>query len=250
MFSKPNFNSRSTQKELLDENNIDADALIQNLEEFVVLNKYLGGRTTLMQAFNKIYDSCKDSFINKKLTIADLGCGAGDLLIEIHHWAKRMNIAIDIIGFDYNQTIVDFAKSKTQGYQNISIKKIDLFSPEFKEYSFDIVCFNTVCHHFSDEQLIQLISALKNKTKLAMIINDLRRNFIAYYAIKWITKLFNLSKLAQHDGPLSVLKAFNKNELKEYLLKSNIKNAQINKTWAFRWQVIIWLNHGCMNYFH
>lgn len=235
------FNRRSLKKELLDENHLDKDQVNQNLTEFIYLNRYLGVKSTLLKALNKIVRFYKQDFKNNTLSIADLGCGAGDLLIEIYHWAKENTFKTKLTGIDCNPFIVDFAKAKAQSYTNISIQKGDIFLPEIYNENFDIICLNNICHHFTDEQMIQLLKLLSSQTLYAIIINDLRRHPIAYYAIKWISKLFNLSSYAQHDGPLSVLKAFNRKELEQYLLLSNIQNFEINKRFPFRWQVIVWL---------
>ncbi len=86
-----NINERSKQKELLDEEEaIDAEALSKNLNEFIALNQYFGSKSTLIQALDKVYDVYRINLDNqdahdlnakiKKLTIVDLGSGAGDLL--------------------------------------------------------------------------------------------------------------------------------------------------------------------------
>ncbi len=194
--------------------------------------------------------------------------------IEMNRWAIRKNIKVDLIGIENNPFIVDFSKKYTKHYDNITIENNDLFSfasssvppsgssnisnsfilppisPQVSSLkAVDIVCLNNVLHHLNDEEILKLFQSLILKTNLAIIINDLRREIIPYYAIKWLTKLMNMSMLAQHDGPLSVLKSFQEQDFNRYfsLLHSNnlninnIKRVEIHKSWAFRWQVIIYL---------
>lgn len=243
-----NFNERATENEFLDQKEIDVNELIKNLNEFVTLNKYLGTKNDLLKALDKIYPKYKEYVSNKKISILDLGCGAGDLLIAMNDWANKKNINIDLIGIDNNQTIVDFAKQNiermenAEKYKNISIKNMDIISFLQEINNVDIVCLNNVLHHFKDEQIIELLQGLSIKTNLAIIINDLRREPIAYYGIKWIAKLCNMSTLAQNDGPLSVRKSFREEDFRRYFKSLNLHDFEIHKAFAFRWQVIIFLH--------
>jgi hypothetical protein len=81
---------------------------------------------------------------------------------------------------------------------------------------------------------------LYRQANQAVIINDLHRHPLAYYSIKWITRLFSGSYLVKNDAPLSVLRAFRKPELEEILDKCNIKKYALRWQWAFRWQLIMY----------
>jgi 2-polyprenyl-3-methyl-5-hydroxy-6-metoxy-1,4-benzoquinol methylase len=233
------FKIRSQQKEMLDDAILDPVVLYENLKEFSIINKYLGTQQSLIDSLNTIYAKYSLQNSQQTLRIADLGCGAGDMLLSIHRWAQDKNIKIDILGIDCHQDIIEHAKKTVLNCSNIQILLLDILSDTFLE-SFDIVCLNNVCHHFSDTEIINLSKRLQSTTKLAIIINDLQRHPIAYFSIKWITRLFGLSRYAQHDGPLSVLKAFKIQDLKNYMAKTNTSYFDINKTWVFRWQMIIW----------
>jgi len=81
--------------------------------------------------------------------------------------------------------------------------------------------------------------SLKNQVKTAIIVNDIHRHPLAYYSIKWLTSLFSKSSMVKFDAPLSVLRAFKRNELKSILKKAGVENYQLRWRWAFRWQLII-----------
>lgn len=80
---------------------------------------------------------------------------------------------------------------------------------------------------------------MKQNSNLGFFINDLHRHQIAYHFIKFVTKLFSKSYLVKNDGPLSVLRAFKKNEWVDILNKSGIKNYTIQWKWAFRLLIIV-----------
>lgn len=233
------FNKRSESQELMDDLTLKDEALRKNLEELEAINHWLGGQKLLIGTLDKIHKKYTQHFNNKKIVIGDLGCGGGDLLRAIHQWAKLKNVEVELIGIDANSFMVNYAIEKSRPYPNLQYRVLNIFSPEFKKIPFDIVTMNTVCHHFSDAELVTLFSELKKQVSLAVIINDLQRHRISYVAIKCLSILFNFSYLARHDGPLSVLRAFHKIELMALLEKANINFYHIKWRWAFRWEVII-----------
>jgi hypothetical protein len=47
--------------------------------------------------------------------------------------------------------------------------------------------------------------------------------------------------MVKNDAPLSVLRAFSRDDLNTILTNAGIKNYQIRWRWAFRWQVIVYV---------
>ncbi|MDQ2657524.1 MAG: SAM-dependent methyltransferase, partial [Bacteroidota bacterium] len=67
----------------------------------------------------------------------------------------------------------------------------------------------------------------------------IHRHWLAYYSIKWLTRMFSKSAMVRHDAPLSVHRAFRKSELEEILRRAGLVDYKIKWRWAFRWQVIV-----------
>ena len=235
------FSRRSTQAELADDLTLEGDASIKNMRELEGVNFWLGGKRTLISALNKTYQKHWRSFENSKIVIADLGCGGGDLLRDIHNWAEKKELNVDLTGVDASPFGVQSAIKKSQGFNNIQFKTLNVLSDEFKTMRFDIVCLNSFCHHLSDSNLIALLKQLEKQTSIAIIINDLHRHWFAYLSISCISRLLNFSYLSLHDGPLSVLRAFQKHELVNLLKSAELNRYQIRWRWAFRWETLIWI---------
>src|SRR5688572_12926724 len=88
------FSKRSGEKELVDDLALDDPALAQNLRELEAVNYWLGGKSTLISALNQVYRQQSSLFRAKTITIADLGCGGGDLLRAVHDWAKAKSLNV------------------------------------------------------------------------------------------------------------------------------------------------------------
>lgn len=237
----PNLSFRSNQKELIDDLELDNDALRENLEELAIINKYLGGNQVTISGLKKIILTNKSEIPNPKspIRIADLGCGGGDMLMVMADWAKKQGINAQFIGIDANDFMIDFAQKRTHNYQNINYLHQNIFSEEFQKHSFDIVTMTLFCHHFEDEALIKILQQFRKQTRLGVVINDIHRHWFAYHSIAWITKLFLKSYLVKNDAKLSVWRAFRRKDLENIIKKAGYTNYSIRWKWAFRWEVVL-----------
>lgn len=246
------FKERSKQPEFIDDFQFCESSLKQNLNEMDLCTHWFGAKWVLVSAFNKIYRHYLPNFqmyltFPQELVIADLGCGSGDLLTTIDSWARKHHLSVSLLGIDANSYIIAHAKTKTLAYKNIHYQVLDIFSNEFASIKCDIVTLNSVCHHFSDNELTQLFKKLIQQTQYAIIINDLHRHFLSYYGIKLLSKILNFSYLSRHDGPISVLRAFKRNDLIRLLKQADVKSYQISRKWLFRWELIIWCDGRASN---
>ncbi len=235
----PNLSYRSNEKELIDDLELDNDALRQNLEELALINKYLGGNQVTTSGLSRLLPNSQITTHKSPLKIADLGCGGGDMLMVMVDWAKKKGINAQFIGIDANDFMIDFGTKRTANYPNISYLHQDIYSEEFKEKSFDIVTMTLFCHHFSDESLVILLQQLKKQTRIGIVINDIHRHWFAYHSIAWITKLFLKSYLVKNDAKLSVWRAFVREDLEKIIQKSGFTKYSIRWKWAFRWEVVM-----------
>ena len=231
------FEKRSEETELMDDLQLSNDDLRRNLDELETINYWLGGHKVVLQALQKLLTNLQK--LNRPITIADVGCGGGDMLREIAKWGKKQGLEMKLTGVDANAFMLHYAAPKCSKFPNINFQQTDIFSPEFQQQKFDVLTCSLFCHHFSDGSLIQLLKQLYNQSGTAVIINDLERHPLAYYSIKALTQVFSKSYLVKNDAPLSVLRAFRKRELEDILQKAGISNYQLKWFWAFRWQLVL-----------
>lgn len=232
------FKNRATEAELMDDLSLEGAALRQNLDELEIINTWLGGNKVVTNALTGLLPLLSQK--NKPVSVADLGCGGGDLLRVCAKWAAKNQVPMQLTGIDANAFMVEYATGKCRDFPNIKFQQENIFSATFSHQSFDILICSLFCHHFSDQELILLLKKMYAQAKTGIIINDLHRNPIAYYSIKAITKLFSKSYLVKNDAPLSVLRAFKSQELEAILKAAGIQNYKLRWKWAFRWQLIIY----------
>lgn len=230
------FSKRSTTDEIMDDLACHGPVVFQTLRELDFINHWLGGNAVTIQALIATWRNLPPF---QEITIADLGCGSGEMLRIIYRLAKRENRSVRLIGFDANPNIVKYARDHSVGYESVEFHPIDIFSEEFRVQQFDIVLATLFIHHFSEDQLVSVFSNLKRQVRHAIIVNDIHRHPLAYYSIQLLTRLFSRSVMVKFDAPLSVLRAFRKPELESILKRAHLNSFRLRWKWAFRWQLLI-----------
>ena len=233
---KPIFSRRSNQAEIMDDLEGRGPDWYQALRELRIINKFLGGNGVTLEGLNQLLKNRKE---RGPVTLADLGCGGGDMLVEMAEWGRRNRIPMRLLGVDANPNIIEYARENTAAYPEIEYRVADIFSENFRKLNFDIVTCTLFTHHFRNEQLVDLLSHLHRQVRIGLVINDLHRHPLAFYSIKALTAAFSRSKMVKHDAPVSVARAFSRRDWKLILKEAEVKKYSLSWRWAFRWLLLL-----------
>jgi SAM-dependent methyltransferase len=232
------FSVRSYQKELLDRDDIPFADIKQNMKELDFINAKLGGHKITLEGIKSMIKRMKKTSNgnNQRLSILEIGCGGGDNLRVIKKYCEKRNINVQLSGVDINPHCIEFARSRkeNEGIEFIS-SDYKLIDPILQP---DIIFNSLFCHHFTDNEMTEILTWMKQHSTVGFFINDLHRHPLAYYSIKWLTGLFSKSYMVKNDAPLSVLRGFKRGELETFNVQCSILNAQLKWKWAFRWLLI------------
>lgn len=224
---------RSDKPEMMDNPIIDKKLLHKNLAELDLLNRYFFGHSITLQGVKKLING------NGNYHIVDIGCGSGDTLKYLAQWARKKQIKFRLTGIDKSVDAIQYLKKKSVGFPEIKGVVADYRDYLFKSQQADIYLCSLFCHHLDDSSLVGLLKLLKHSAKIGFVINDLHRNVLAYYGVWLLTRLLNGTVLSKNDGPVSVLRAFTRRELQQFLREAEISDYTIEWKWAFRYRVIV-----------
>lgn len=219
----------------MDDLDCKGEVVNQTLRELEFINRTLGGNQITVSGVRSL---TKENTTHK-LKIVDLGCGGGDMLQLLARDFDEEKLTAEFIGIDANPNIIDYAKNHNND-PRILFSSVNILSQVFKAHTFDIAIATLFFHHFSSEQLSNILRQLYGQARIGIVINDLHRHPLAYYSIKLLTKLFSKSQMVKFDAPLSVLRGFTRKELEQLLEQAGITNYSLSWCWAFRWKVVIW----------
>ncbi len=228
------FKSRSNQAEMMDEPDIPVQLLHKNLGELDILNRYLGGHSISIEGIKRLMTDRQ-----KIYHIVDLGCGSGDVLKYMARWARSNQYQVKLTGVDRNPDAIQYLNNNCSEYPEITGVVCDYRDFLKTDPKVDIVHCSLFCHHLNNQELLELFSYLKTYTREGFVVNDIQRSPIAYYSVWILTRLLKGSALSKHDGPVSVLRAFTRNELEKLMQDAGLDEFTILWKWAFRYLVVV-----------
>lgn len=231
-----NTDYRTLETEIMDDFSLQGEELQEALDKIARINQLLGGNKLTLHSIKKLL---KNSNTHDTIVIADIGCGNGDMLRMLAKFGQKNKLNFKLIGIDANEFTINYAKTLSSEYSNIEYLCVDIFTEDFSNLKYDIVLCTLTLHHFTNEQILNIITTFNNNANVGIIINDLHRSKLAYRLFKIIGVIFNLNKMSREDGLVSILRGFKKEELVEFSKKTNLKNYTINWKWAFRYQWLI-----------
>ncbi|WP_394775622.1 methyltransferase domain-containing protein [Flavobacterium sp.] len=227
---------RTQETEIMDDFSLEGKELQDALDKIARINQLLGGNKLTLHGIKRLLNKTDTQ---KTIVIADIGCGNGDMLRMLADYGQKNKLNFKLIGVDANEFTINYAKKLSTEYPNIEYICVDIFSEGFTQIKYDIVLCTLTLHHFTNDEILNIITIFNNNATIGIVINDLHRSKLAYRLFKMIGIIFNLNRMSREDGLVSILRGFKKNELESFSKKLNFKNYTINWKWAFRYQWII-----------
>lgn len=231
-----NTQQRTVAPEIMDDFQMEGDSLRNTLDEIAYINRLLGGNKITLNAVCLLMEN---EARGKQVTIADIGCGNGDMLRALARLARKCKWRVRLMGIDANKFTVDYATSLSSEYPEISYYCIDIMEEEFRNLQYDIAICTLTLHHFEEKQIVKLMSLFRRNATLGIVINDLQRSAIAYRLFQVFSWIAGLGKMARYDGLVSILRGFKRKEIVQLSKKLNFNQYTLKWKWAFRYQWII-----------
>lgn len=226
--------SRSDRTELMDDLQMTGDLLGDTLDKLAIINRQLGGDRVTTSGVKALL---KDIPKSREVTFIDLGCGDGSMLRLLADIGRKAGRSFKFIGLDANAYTVAHARSCSKNYPEVSFQQMDVFSSQMHELRYDIALATLFMHHFTNEQIEEMLRIIASNARIGIVINDLQRSKVAYYLFG-IYASFMRNHMIKHDGEISILRAFKRVDLERISTKLGLKS-EIRFKFAFRYQWII-----------
>jgi SAM-dependent methyltransferase len=186
--------------ELLDDPNIDPAVRERSIGDVTRANRWLGG---LRAASIELRSALRD---RTAATILDVGTGLGDIPACVAREATACSVVT--IGVDEAPSLLAAARS----HMTHAVCANGLALP-FRDRSIDVVLCSQVLHHFESADAQRLVSEMHRVARVAVIISDLRRSWIAAAGFWMVSFPMRFHRVTRHDGTVSVLRGFTATEL-------------------------------------
>ncbi len=189
------FSKRVIRPEILD--HAEASEARSNLADLVRINRYFGGHHIIRSMLERVVRK------DESFSLLDIGAASGDTARTIAGIYPNARVT----SLDYNAVNLERAPAP---------KLIaDAFDLPFRPGSFDFVMSSLFLHHFSDEQVTDLLRSFYLLARRGVLIADLERHVLPFVFLALSKPVFGWGRITVHDGLRSVRAAFRAGELKK-----------------------------------
>jgi 2-polyprenyl-3-methyl-5-hydroxy-6-metoxy-1,4-benzoquinol methylase len=228
---------RVDQAEIMDDASVGYEEFSQTLRQLELVNHLVSAYRPTLEALTFFWKE-KHHGSSAPFKILDIGCGYGDALRKIHHWAKRRGVTVELTGIDLSPWSKQAASAATPTSMGIQYLTQDIF--DFKpENPYHVIINSLFTHHLSDADVIRVMQWMTQHAVYGWFINDLHRQRLPYYFIKYFVKACRFNRLIKNDAPLSVARSFVRQDWEKLLAaaKLDTRKVQVMRYWPYRWGI-------------
>ncbi|HEY1987016.1 MAG TPA: methyltransferase domain-containing protein [Terracidiphilus sp.] len=159
--------------------------------------------------------------------LLDVGCGYGDSLRRIERWAYENGVAMELTGLDLNPDATAIAAQESGEDSRIRWVSGDVFSYQAQEPP-TLIVSSLFTHHLGDADVVRFLRWMEQNALAGWFVNDLSRARIPYYLFSWFAKVAGLHPFVQHDGPVSIARAFSENDWRRLAAEAGFNEGEIS----------------------
>jgi 2-polyprenyl-3-methyl-5-hydroxy-6-metoxy-1,4-benzoquinol methylase len=219
--ARPDFSRRSPERELMDSKDISFEEFHHCLKTLAYINIFTFAYRPTVNWIKRIRE-------NKPLVVLDAGSGGGDMLRKL----AKADPSLVLIGVDLNPWSKKSAEMATRRKADIQYETEDIFSFAAGK-DIDVIISSLFTHHLSDDQVVQFLQCMDTTARRGWFINDLHRHPLPYYFIKYAAKLFCRNRIVRNDAPVSVARAFCREDWQKLLKRAGIPSGRVSIQWSF-----------------
>ncbi len=240
----PSFATRAGGLELLDAGSHDQRELLSSLAEMARVNRWLGGN----RAIRRHLGECARSVAaDEPLRVLDVGTGRADLPLFIAR-ALGSRPDVRVYGLDLQRQIVRIAHDACHASPRVEILAGDALALPFKTDAVDVVVSSLTLHHFDDDAAVAAVTEMARVAKRRVIVTDLERHRVNYAGAQVLAStLWRRDPYARNDGPLSVLRAFTREELARIGRSAGLARVRVFRHFPYRLALVGWTSSGPMS---
>ena len=192
------------------------DVARASLYDLVRINRYLGGRRVLRSLFDGLVKP------QEQFSVLDVGAGSGDLAAALRGLYPGATVTL------LDHRLLHLASAPAPKVV------ADAFRLPFRPASFDFVFSSLFLHHFSNDQVVDLLAGFRAVARRAVLAIDLDRGPLAYHFLPATRWLFRWHDITISDGQISVQAAFKREELLALAVRAGLGWARVktHRPWS------------------
>ena len=199
--------------------------LRESLAHIAAVNRWLGGRRALLHHLDSLWPRGSEPF-----RILDVGTGGGEMPLAIARWARRHERRVRIVACDAHPQTLAIASEHCAGDPDIVVEPGDALALEYTDRSFDVALLTLTLHHFEGDDRVQALRELFRVSRRAILVSELERSWPNYAGARALAAtIWRTNEITRHDGPISVLRAFSPDELRDVAAAAALPGARVHR---------------------
>jgi SAM-dependent methyltransferase len=216
--------ARTRGHEILDDPTIDPELARRSLLDIALANRLFGGRRAVLRELAAVLeerqrvDTPPDHAPHNRTarwSLLDVGTGLGDIPEAAAEMARARRWQLDTIGVEVTALLARDARARCA-----HAIAADAMALPFADRSVDVVTCSQVLHHFEDEHAIRLLRECTRVARLAVIIGELRRSWLALAGLWASSFALGFAPVSRHDGMVSIRRGFTCDDLTRLIRES------------------------------
>ena len=221
---------RVVTPELLDSDAATPAEVQQTLADLRRINRWFGGISTTRRMLEQVVARIRQRSSQRgEITLLDVGAGSGDVSLTA---ARQIRPPAQI-----RVTLMDRMPAHLPRNGTGTVAGDALALP-FLDNSFDLVTCSLLIHHLEREQIVHFVNQALRVARVAVLLNDLRREPLHLALMCAGYPLF--ARLTLHDGIASVRRAYTPQELKSILGNTDAAGVEMENRYLYRMGIIVW----------
>jgi len=216
---------RKVEPELLDDDCGTPAEIAAALADIRRVNRWFGGVQTSECLVRRIVDELG----LREVELLDVACGSGDVPLALSRRLERQGVRL-------RSTLLDRSAAHLPALPRAMVG--DALALPFPPQSFDLVSCSLFLHHLEPATIQLFVREALRVARLALVINDLLRSRLHLALVLAGRPLFR-SRMAWHDGVVSVRRAYTEPELRR-LLGGAGSRLEFSRHYLQRLGVIVW----------
>ncbi|MFN2399080.1 MAG: methyltransferase domain-containing protein [Gemmatimonadaceae bacterium] len=211
--------------EILDGPEVPPEVRRRSLGDVARSNTLFGGTSAVLSELTPLMREVR----GRTVTLLDVGSGLGDIAARSRSIAARSGCGLLTIGLEVSEALALATRTV-----DLPVLLGDGLALPVRSKGVDIALCSQLLHHFEHEEALLLLRELDRVARLAVIVSDIRRSWIAAAGL-WLASFpLRFHPVSRHDGVVSVLRGFTTSDLRELVREALGQTPVVRRRRGFR----------------
>jgi 2-polyprenyl-3-methyl-5-hydroxy-6-metoxy-1,4-benzoquinol methylase len=222
----------------MDAPHLDPERHVQALRALARVNRISMVAVRVWRDVVQLSRERRDGGRDQPVRLLDVGCGGGDVMVDVARRARSAGIPLEVHGCDLSSVALEHGRREAERWNVAADFLARDVVAEGLPGGYDLVCSSLFHHHLAHGEAVDLLRGMAAAGRW-VLVQDLLRGPVGYVLAWSGLRLLSRSDVAHVDGPRSVCAAFTLLEVRDMALEAGLLGAVIRRGWPERF-VLRW----------